>query len=270
VTKILPPRTHGEASVLNASHDAEGEAAVRLEHVSVQYRIPHERISSLKEYAIRWLQRRIVYTDFLALSDISLSVEPGEVFGIVGPNGAGKTTMLRVIARVLRPTTGRVRVWGSVAPLLEVGAGFHPELTGRENIYFNAALLGHPRSEIVERLEAIIDFAELREFIDAPLRTYSSGMWARLGFAVATAWEPEILLVDEVLAVGDESFRAKCEARIAAYRQRNATVLLVAHNLALVRNLCQRAVWLDRGHVRAIGPAAEVIEQYRTTVRNVD
>jgi ABC-2 type transport system ATP-binding protein len=230
--------------------------------------VPHERISSLKEYAIRRLTRRIVVEDFWALREVSLSVQVGEVFGIVGRNGAGKSTLLRVIARVLRPTRGRIRTIGRVAPLLEVGAGFHPELTGRENVYLNATLLGHTRREVDERFHSIVQFSELEEFIDAPLRTYSSGMWARLGFAVATAWHPDILLMDEVLSVGDEAFQKKCQTRIKTFRDAGATVLLVSHSLELIQGLCTRALWLDRGAVVAAGEAASVTQEYhRSSLR---
>jgi ABC-2 type transport system ATP-binding protein/lipopolysaccharide transport system ATP-binding protein len=242
---------------------AKHHQVITLEGISVRYRVPHERITSFKEYAIRRLTRRIVVEDFWALRDVTLKVRSGEVFGIVGRNGAGKSTLLRVIARVIRPTEGRVRVYGRVAPLLEVGAGFHPELTGRENVYLNATLLGRSRRAVDEYFASIVEFSELAEFIDAPLRTYSSGMWARLGFAVATAWEPEVLLMDEVLAVGDESFRRKCQARIEQFRAHGATVILVSHNLELVSSLCERALWLEQGQVAAAGPAGQVTERYR-------
>jgi ABC-type polysaccharide/polyol phosphate transport system ATPase subunit len=182
--------------------------------------------------------------------------------GVVGRNGSGKSTLLKVIARVLRPTSGRVWVKGRVAPLLELGGGFHPELTGRENVYLNGTLLGRTRREIAERFDWIVDFAELWDFIDAPLRTYSTGMVARLGFAVATAWEPEVLLVDEVLAVGDQGFQKKCQARLAEFRRAGATILLVSHSPELVRGLCGRALWLDGGRVRALGPTDRVTESY--------
>jgi len=244
------------------------EHAVLLDGVSVRYRVPHERITSLKEYAIRRLMRRIVVEDFWALRDVTLSVRVGEVFGVVGRNGAGKSTLLRVIARVLRPTRGRVRVVGRVAPLLEVGAGFHPELSGRENVYLNATLLGHSRRDVEERLDSIIEFSELEEFIDAPLRTYSTGMWTRLGFAVATAWHPDVLLMDEVLSVGDEVFRMKCETRINGFRDAGTTVLLASHSLDLIRALCGRALWLERGVIVATGEVADVAEEYhRSSLR---
>ena len=182
---------------------SQNDRVVLLENVSVRYRAPEERIRSFKEFAIRFIQRRVRFKEFLALDDINLEIQPGEIFGIIGRNGAGKSTILKVISRVLVPTHGRVWIKGRVSPLLELGAGFHPELTGRENIFLNGALLGHSRQDIQERLDDILEFAELGAFIEAPIRSYSSGMTARLGFAVASAWEPEILLVDEILSVGD-------------------------------------------------------------------
>src|SRR6185503_11266091 len=189
------------------------ETVIRLDDVSVRYRLPEERIGTFKEYMIRLLQRRMSYNSFLALNRVNINVQKGEIFGIVGRNGAGKSTLLKVISRVLVPTDGRVWIKGRVSPLLELGAGFHPELTGRENVFLNGTLLGHPRREIEEHMQDIIEFAELGAFIEAPLRTYSSGMVARLGFAVATSWQPEILILDEVLSVGDEAFQLKCQNR---------------------------------------------------------
>ena len=182
-----------------------------LDNICVQYRAPEEVIRTFKEYAIQIVKRNVRFREFLALNHIDLQVLDGEILGIIGRNGAGKSTLLKVISRVLIPTEGRVRLRGKVSPLLELGAGFHPELTGRENIFLNGTLLGHSRREIEEHLPEIIEFAELGQFIDAPLRTYSSGMIARLGFSVATTWKPEILILDEVLAVGDEAFRQKPE-----------------------------------------------------------
>lgn len=191
----------------NLSLDNHVDDVVRMEHVSVQYRLPTERIGTFREYFIRLLQKKITIRTFNALDNVSFQVKKGEVFGFIGDNGAGKSTLLKVVARVLRPYKGRVVVRGKVAPLLELGAGFHPELTGRENIYLNGSLLGHSRKQMEEVYPEIVEFSELGDFIDAPIRTYSSGMYARLGFAVATAYQPEILIVDEILAVGDESFQ---------------------------------------------------------------
>lgn len=236
---------------------------IDLENVSVRYRLPSERIGTLKEYTIRFLQRRLRHRDFWAVHNLSLNVNRGEVFGIVGDNGAGKSTLLKVISKVLRPTTGRVRIYGKIAPLLELGAGFHPELSGRENIFLNGALLGYSHEQMKAVFDSIVDFSELSEFIDAPIRTYSSGMYARLGFAVATAHKPEILIVDEILSVGDEAFQRKCTDRITGFRENGATVLMVSHNLGLISEMCNRAAWLDHGKLLAIGDAKEVIANYR-------
>lgn len=239
--------------------------AIRLDQVSVRYRVPHERIASFKEYAIHaLLRRRLRYEDFFALREVSLDVGAGEIFGVVGRNGAGKSTLLKVVSRVIKPHQGRLWMQGRVAPLLELGAGFHPELTGRENVFLNGTLLGYTRAEIGKLFDEIVDFAEVPGFIDAPLRTYSSGMQARLGFAVATARRPDILLIDEVLSVGDERFQEKCYARMENFRQGGTTILMVSHSGELVRTFCDRAVWLDHGQVRAIGPAEQVIDDYQS------
>jgi ABC-type polysaccharide/polyol phosphate transport system ATPase subunit len=239
------------------------ETVIRLENISVRYRLPGERIQTFKEYAIRFLQGRIQLKEFHALRDVSLSVRRGELFGIIGQNGAGKSTMLKVISRVLIPKEGRVWIKGKVSPLLELSAGFHPELTGRENIFINGTLLGHSRQEIEEHVDEIIAFAELGAFIDAPLRTYSSGMVARLGFAASTTWTPEILILDEVLSVGDEAFQRKCMARLEGFRNGGTTTIFVSHSMDTVLSLCNRVALLDHGTVRVIGDPGEVVEAYR-------
>ena len=241
----------------------QSEEVIRLEEVTVQFIAPSERFNTFKEYAIRWLQRKVKHQHFLALNKVSLSINRNEIFGIIGNNGAGKSTLLKLIARVLRPTFGRVCVNGRVAPLLELGAGFHPELSGRENVYLNGAMLGFSRADMRRKFDGIVQFSELGDFIEAPLRTYSSGMWARLGFSVAMDVEPDILILDEILSVGDESFQRKCLTRIEQFQQSNATILLVSHNMGLVEQMCHRAVWLDHGQVLAVGEAGEVIETYR-------
>jgi ABC-type polysaccharide/polyol phosphate transport system ATPase subunit len=257
-------------SLLTVSDDLKAESvmldqniAVSLENVGVRYRVPSERIGTFKEYMIRRIQRKVQNREFWALRGVNLNVLRGEVFGLVGHNGAGKSTMLKLVARVLRPTEGRVVVRGRVAPLLEFGAGFHDELTGRENVFLNGALLGFSHQEMEEKFSRIVDFAELWDFIDAPMRTYSSGMWARLGFAVATDIKPDILIVDEILAVGDESFQRKSAARIQEFRDQGATILLVSHNMANIEKMCHRAAWVDHGQVKAVGQVAEVIDRYR-------
>jgi homopolymeric O-antigen transport system ATP-binding protein len=237
--------------------------AIRLEKVSVRYTAPNERVGTFKEYIIRSLQGKIRHESFWALHDVDLTVYQGEVFGLIGHNGAGKSTLLKLIARVLRPTSGRVLVKGRVAPLLEIAAGFHPELSGRENVFLNGAMLGFTRKEMAKKFDGIVEFAEIANFIEAPVRTYSSGMGARLGFAVATDVDPDILLVDEILSVGDEAFQRKSSARIQAIREKGATILLVSHNMVLVEQMCKRAAWLDHGRVQNVGDATDVINSYR-------
>jgi ABC-2 type transport system ATP-binding protein len=239
------------------------EEAVYLEAVSVRYRVPSERVGTFKEYFIRRLKGEVQMRSFWALQDVALTVHRGEVLGLVGVNGAGKSTLLKVVARVLRPTKGRVIVRGRVAPLLELGAGFHQELTGKENIFLNGSLLGFSQHEMQEKYEQIVDFAELGQFINAPIRTYSSGMYARLGFAVATASEPDVLIVDEVLSVGDEAFQKKCTDRIETFRQNGSAILLVSHNMVSIETICQRAAWLDHGVIKVVGDPVQVIQAYR-------
>jgi ABC-2 type transport system ATP-binding protein/lipopolysaccharide transport system ATP-binding protein len=236
--------------------------AIRLEAVTLRYRMPRERIGSLKEYAIRRIQRGVSFEEFEALHSLDLVVRAGETLGVIGRNGAGKSTLFRLIARVIEPTAGRVVTVGRIAPLLELGLGLHGELTGRENILLQGALLGHSRAGMRRRMDSIVAWAELDQFIDAPIRTYSSGMVARLAFAVATDVDPDILLIDEALAVGDEAFQLKCHERIAAFRQGGKTVLLVSHALDQVRDNCRRAVWIDRGRVVSDGDSDAVTRAY--------
>lgn len=239
-------------------------ASVKIDHVGVRYRVPSERISTFKEYMIRRIQGKVKHREFWALRGVNMSILRGEVFGLIGHNGAGKSTLLKLVARVLKPTEGRVIVYGHVAPLLEVGAGFHGELTGRENVYLNGALLGYSNQEMEEKFPRIVDFAELWDFIDSPMRTYSSGMWARLGFAVATDQQPDILIIDEVLSVGDEAFQQKSFHRIMQFRDNGATILLVSHNMTVVESLCHRVAWIDHGQIKAIGDSTQVISDYRS------
>ena len=248
------------------SKDFSKNTALALENVSVEYFLPNEKIATLKEYAIRFVQRKIHYNTFMALKNLSLSVQKGQIFGVLGRNGAGKSTLLKVISRVLEPTEGRVWIQGKVYPLLQLGAGFHPELTGIENIYLNASLLGHTREEVDQKLDSIADFAEIGDFIHAPLRTYSSGMMARLGFSVATAWIPDVLILDEILSVGDAAFVWKCSNRIEEFRNSGATILLVSHSIDMVKDMCQRAALLDHGQLIAIGDAIDIAEEYRKMI----
>jgi len=226
--------------------------AIELDHVSLRYRVPQEKLRSVKEYAIRWLKRKLVYNELWALRDVSFRLEPGEVLGVVGRNGAGKTTLLKVIARVLRPTSGRVIVRGLVAPLLGLGAGFNHELTGRENVFLSGATLGFSVQEMQDRFDEIVDFSGIGSFLDAPLRTYSTGMRARLAFAIATSVTPDVLLLDEILSVGDTDFQKKCADRLEKFRESGATVLVVSHNPSTIRTLCNKAMLLWSGQVQLL------------------
>jgi homopolymeric O-antigen transport system ATP-binding protein len=242
---------------------ADAPAVIRLEGASVRYRLPRERIVSIKDYTIRRLKGQIEFDEFWALRDVTIEVRKGETLGIIGPNGAGKSTLLKLVAQVQRPTTGRVWVKGRVAPLLGLGAGFDHELTGRENVFLNGTILGFRAVDIAQRFDRIVDFAGIRDFIDLPLRTYSTGMVARLGFAIATDVQPDVLIVDEILAVGDEDFQRKSSVRFTELRRQGDAILLVSHALDYVKGLCHRVAWLDHGRLKAIGPPDEVVEQYR-------
>ncbi len=235
---------------------------VSLEDISVVYRLPRERLSGIKEFTIRWLQRRITYDEFWALKSVSFQVTKGEIFGVIGPNGAGKSTLLKVMAKVLTPQAGRVIIRGKLAPLLELGGGFHPELTGRENIYLNSALLGRTRSETTALIDQITAFAEVGDFIDAPLRTYSTGMAARLGFSVATCERPDILLIDEVLSVGDVLFQEKCLDLMLKYKALGTTIIVVSHDLGTIQRFCDRTLWLSGGQIKLMGAPQEVAREY--------
>jgi ABC-2 type transport system ATP-binding protein len=235
---------------------------IELSGVSLCYRLAKQRIRSFKEYAIHFMKGALSYEQLWALRDIDVTIRCGETVGIVGRNGAGKSTLLKVISQVLKPTTGTARVRGRLSPILELGTGFDRELTGFENIYLNALLLGHSRREVADAVEGIVDFSGLGDFVRAPIRNYSSGMLARLGFAVATAWLPDVMILDEVLAVGDASFTHKCEERLRRFHEAGTTVLMVSHNAEAIRHNCARCLWLDAGRLLADGPTAEVLALY--------
>lgn len=241
--------------------------AIQLWDVSVRYRVAKEVVSSIKEYAIRRLQGRIEHDELLALRGVTLAIAPGERVGVIGPNGAGKSTLLKVIARVCQPSSGRVVVRGRVAPLLQLGIAFHHELTGRENVLLQGTMLGRSRREMLARMDGIASFAELEGFLDAPIRTYSTGMSARLAFATATDVDPDILLIDETLSVGDERFVSKCHERMAGFRERGKTFFLVTHSLPEVEKTCHRALWMLDGEVFADGEPSEICERYRQWAR---
>ncbi|MBQ3497698.1 MAG: ABC transporter ATP-binding protein [Clostridia bacterium] len=238
------------------------KTAVKVENVSILFNLSKEKVDNIKEYFIKLVTRKLHYNEFWALTDVSFEIEEGERLGILGFNGAGKSTMLKVIAGVLKPTKGSVKVNGVIAPLLELGAGFDLNYTGAENIYLYGATMGYSRKYIEERYDEIVEFSELGEFIDVPVKNYSSGMRARLGFAIATAVEPEVLILDEVLSVGDAKFRIKSENKIKSMFDKGVTVLFVSHNTAQVRRLCTKAILLDHGKIIANGEVNEVCDLY--------
>jgi len=234
--------------------------AVKIENVSMMFNMASEKIYSIKEYFIKLVSGKLYFREFWALKDISFKIKKGEIFGIIGLNGAGKSTLLKIIAGVLKPTMGRVYVNGTMAPLIELGAGFDFELTARENIFLNGAILGYSRKFMKEKFDEIVEFAELRDFLDVPLKNFSSGMQARLGFAIAT-----ILIVDEILAVGDFHFQEKCERRINSMLEKGTTIVMVSHSIDQIERMCQRVLWLEKGRMKMIGDAKEVCEAYRNS-----
>ncbi len=242
-----------------------GEPVVTVSNLSKRFRLFHERNQSLKQVVLTG--RRSRHEDFWALRDVSFDVLRGETFGVVGHNGSGKSTLLKCLTRILQPDGGTVAVSGSISALLELGAGFHHELSGRENVFLNAAILGVPRREIEKRFDDIVEFSGLEQFIDTPVKNYSSGMFVRLGFAVAINVDPDVLIIDEVLAVGDAEFQAKCGDKIAEFRDRGKTIVLVTHGMSDVVRICQRAAWLDHGTLRMVGPPDEIVDAYMGQAR---
>ena len=240
-------------------------APIEVSDVTLRYRLDRNRVGTVKEAAVRFVKRDHSYESILALDGVTFTVSPGEIFGVIGPNGAGKSTLMKIIARVLPPSSGRVIVRGSVAPMIELGAGFNPEFTARENVIIYGALLGRDPKFMRERVDVIVEWAGVADFVDIPVRTFSSGMKGRLAFSVATDIEPDILLVDEVLAVGDQAFRKKSEARMNELISGGASVVVVSHALGLVRRLSQRVMWIDSGRVKMIGPAQEVVDAYEAS-----
>lgn len=247
----------------NSVESAQRQNMIEVKDVSMHFRMPGDRISSLKEYVIKLLKKKLSSKEFVALSDVSFDVKKGEVIGLIGHNGAGKSTILKVISGILRPTTGSVRLYGNVVPMLELGSGFDMEMTGRENIFLNGAILGYSEAFLKEKYDEIVEFSEIGEFIDIPIRNYSSGMTARLAFAVATVVEPEILIVDEVLSVGDANFQEKSKKRMLELMGGGTTVLFVSHSLDQIREMCDRVIWLDHGKIRMCGNTQEVCDAYQ-------
>lgn len=239
---------------------------VNVQNVSMHFNLMEEKIDSIKEYIMKLIKGKLLYNDFIALQNISFNIKKGEIVGIIGFNGAGKSTILKILAGVLIPTTGAVKVYGSIAPLIEVGAGFDPELTAKENIFLNGAILGYSKQFIKEKFDEIVDFAELRNFINVPVKNFSSGMYARLGFSIATVVRPDILIVDEVLSVGDFKFQKKCEERIQDMIKNGVTIILVSHDIGMIERLCNKVIWLEHGKIKDIGKTSLICEKYKRGV----
>lgn len=236
--------------------------AIRAENVSVKYLMTYDKIKSLKEYCVQFLKGKLKYEEFWALKDVSFTVKKGEVVGIIGHNGAGKSTLLKVISGILKPTEGSVSIAGTIVPMLELGSGFDHDLSGRENIFLNGAILGYSEAYLKEKYDEIVGFSELGKFIDVPIRNYSSGMLMRLAFSVATVVDPEILIVDEILAVGDAAFQEKSMRRMKTLMGGGTTVLLVSHSLEQIRKMCDWVLWLEHGEMKMLGPVKEVCDKY--------
>lgn len=244
------------------------DIVIEVKNATVRFNKSAESISGLKEYIIKMLKRELMFQEFLALKNINFTVKRGESWGLIGKNGSGKSTLLKLISGIIRPYQGNVTVNGSISPLIELGAGFDPELTARENIFLNGALLGYSKIFIESHFQEIVDFAELNDFIDVPIKNFSSGMSARLGFAIATVQKPDILIVDEVLAVGDFAFQQKCKERMEHLLSNGTTLLFVSHSIEQVKELCSKAIWIDNGEVRAIGETHSVSQEYISSMVN--
>jgi lipopolysaccharide transport system ATP-binding protein len=240
----------------------EKKVIIDVDHVTVRFNLATQKIDNLKEYFIKLVKRQLMFQEFLALKDVSFQVKQGEAWGLIGTNGSGKSTMLKAISGIIKPHKGSITVDGTVARLIELGAGFDDNMTARENIFLNGCILGHSEKFMQEHFDEIVDFAEIHKFLDSPIKNYSSGMRARLGFAVATMVKPDILIVDEVLAVGDYKFRRKCEARMTEMLQAGTTLLFVSHSIEEVRRLCTHAIWIDKGVARMAGEVGPVCDAY--------
>ena len=250
--------------IVNFTGDKELEPIIKIDHVDMIFNMANQQLNNLKEYAVAAFKRELFFKEFKALDDISLTIYPGDVYGIVGTNGSGKSTLLKIVAGVLEPSHGTCVINGTIAPLIELGAGFDPDLTARENVYLNGALLGYSKEFVNEHMDEIIDFADVRDFIDIPIKNYSSGMIARIAFSIATATIPDILVVDEALSVGDFLFQKKCEERIADLVNNHGTTLLfVSHSIEQVERVCKKAVWIEKGHLIMQGDVKDVCSEYR-------
>ena len=238
------------------------EAVITLKHVSMKFNLSKDKVDSLKEYTIRLLKRKLFYDEFWALKDVSLTIAKGEIWGLVGLNGAGKSTLLKLIAGVLKPTEVTVQVRGRIAPLIELGAGFDPDLTAKENVFMNGAVLGYSTQYMKQHYKAIMDFAELWDFEDVPVKNFSSGMYARLGFSIATTVQADILIVDEILGVGDFKFQEKCQQRIHELMTGGTTVIMVSHDDEVIKKYCQKVAWIRNGELIAVGNAENICNRY--------
>lgn len=244
----------------------EEQYIIDVDHVTVRFNMATERIDNLKEYFVKLVKKQLMFQEFLALKDITIKIKPGEAWGFVGTNGAGKSTMLKLISGILEPYKGKVTVNGTIAPLIELGAGFDMNLTARENIFLNGTLLGHSRKFMEDHFNEIVDFAELWDFLDVPMKNYSSGMQARIGFAIATMVRPDILIVDEILAVGDFKFQEKCQRRMKEMLEQGTTLILVSHNIDDIKRMCDHACWIDHGNMVMQGEVNEVCDAYQNNV----
>ena len=238
---------------------------IEVNNVSIKFKMTKEQIFSLKEYFIKFIKRQLEFEEFNALTNVSFSVNKGDILGVIGYNGAGKSTMLKVISGIMKPTNGSIKVDGVISPLIELGSGFDMELTARENIFLNGYILGYSKKFIKEHFNEIVEFSELSEFLDVPVKNFSSGMVARLGFAIATIVKPEILIVDEILSVGDFKFQEKSEKKIKEMLLSGTTVILVSHDIAQIEEICTKVLWLEHGRVRGYGNTKEICEEYKNS-----
>lgn len=246
---------------------ADKRVMVDVDHVTIRFNLANQKIDNLKEYFIKFIKKELMFQEFLAIKDVSFRVHEGEAWGLIGTNGSGKSTMLKAISGIMKPYRGTITINGSVAPLIELGAGFDAECTARENIFLNGCVLGHTLKFMEEHFDEIVEFAEIQNFLDSPIKNYSSGMKARLGFSIATMVKPDILIVDEILSVGDYKFRQKCEQRMKELLGGGTTLLYVSHNIDEVKRLCDHAIWIDRGETRMIGEVEAVCDAYMAEMK---
>lgn len=247
---------------------AAGETIIELKDVTIRFNKNNLKVDNLKEYFVRLVKKELMFQEFIALRDINLEIKKGESWGFVGTNGAGKSTLLKVVSRILKPSTGSVNVSGTVAALIELGAGIDPQLSARENIYLNGTLLGYSKAFIESKFDEIVEFSELQDFLDSPVKNFSSGMKTRLAFSIATAVEPDILIADEILAVGDLKFRKKCNVKMDEMLKKGTTLLYVSHNIAAVKKQCTKAMWLDHGNIIMVGDSATVCDAFKAEMES--